>query len=105
MKALLAALAAITGGWLLINLVGALLVGAIARGLLPGKDKVGWFTTIVIGFLGGILGKIVAFFAGWHHLGWIRGFAVSVAGAIVLLIAHRLWRASKAPRRTPAPGV
>ena len=60
MKALLATLAALAGGWLLINLVGALLVGAIARGLLPGKDKVGWFMTIVIGFLGGILGKIVA---------------------------------------------
>ena len=105
MKALLAALAALAGGWLLLNLLGALLVGAIARAVLPGKDKVGWFTTIAIGFLGGILGKVVAYLTGWHKLGWVRGFCVSVLGAIVLLIAHRIWRSGKSPRPSAAPGV
>lgn len=105
MKSLLAALAVFAGGWLLINLIGALLVGAIARAALPGKDKVGWFTTVLIGFLGGILGKIVAYLVGWHRLGWIRGFVVSVVGAVVLLIAHRIWRSSKTPRESAAPSA
>lgn len=105
MKSMLAALAVLAGGWLLINLIGALVVGAIARAVLPGRDKVGWFTTVLIGFLGGILGKIVAYLVGWHRLGWIRGFAVSVVGAIVLLIAHRIWRSGKTPRASAAPGA
>ena len=95
MKALLATLAALAGGWLILNLIGALIVGALARALLPGKEKVGWFTTILVGFLGGIAGKIVAFLCGWHKLGWIGGFVVSVVGAIGLLVVHRIWVARK----------
>ena len=96
MKTLLAALATIAGGWLLLNLIGALIVGALARRVLPGKDDVGWFMTILIGFLGGIVGKIVAFLFGYRPLGIIGGFVVSLLGAILLLLAHRGWRASKA---------
>ena len=102
MKAVLATLAAVAGGWLILNLVGALLVGAIARALLPGKDKVGWPLTIALGFIGGLVGKLAAFIAGWRHLGIVKGFLVSVVGAIVLLIAHRIWRASKSPANAPA---
>jgi len=105
MNNLLAAAAALAGTWLIINLIGALIVGAIARAVLPGKDKVGWFMTILIGFLGGVLGKIVAFLVGWHRLGWLRGFAVSVAGAIVLLLAHRIWMSTKSKRPSAAPGA
>jgi uncharacterized membrane protein YeaQ/YmgE (transglycosylase-associated protein family) len=100
MKAMLALLAAFAGGWLLLNLLGALVTGAIARALLPGKDKVGWFTTIAVGFVGGILGKIVAWAVGWRHLNWVLGFCVSVVGAMALLIVHRLTVAR--PAATPA---
>ena len=103
MKALLATLAALAGGWLILNLVGALLVGALARAILPGKDKVGWPLTILLGFLGGIAGKLVAFLIGWRHLGIVRGFLVSVVGALALLIAHRIWSASKSKRAAATP--
>jgi uncharacterized membrane protein YeaQ/YmgE (transglycosylase-associated protein family) len=103
MKTLAAALAAILTGWLVVNLIGALIVGAIARAILPGKDRVGWFTTILVGFLGGIVGKIVAFLFGFRRLGWLGGFVVSVLGAIGLLIAHRVWRGNKGAGRAAAP--
>ena len=102
MKALLALLGTAVFGWLLINLIGALLVGAIARAILPGRDRVGWFTTIAVGFLGGIVGKVAAFAIGWRHLGIVKGFAVSVLGAIVLLVAHRIWAASRGRRGATA---
>jgi len=95
MSDLLAALAALATGWLIINLIGAFLVGALARAILPGKDNVGWLLTLAIGFLGGILGKVIAFMAGYRHLGIIGGFSVSVLGAFVLLAAHRLWRSAQ----------
>jgi len=102
MKGFLALLGTAVAGWLLLNLVGALLVGALARAILPGRDRVGWFTTIAIGFLGGMVGKLAAFAVGWRHLGIVKGFAVSVVGAIVLLIAHRMWSASRAKRGATA---
>jgi uncharacterized membrane protein YeaQ/YmgE (transglycosylase-associated protein family) len=102
MKEFLTAMGSILGVWLIGNLVGAALVGALARWMLPGKDRVGWFTTIVIGFLGGILGKVVAFFFGYHYLGPVGGFVVSVLGAAVLLIAHRI-RFMIRNRRTGTP--
>jgi uncharacterized membrane protein YeaQ/YmgE (transglycosylase-associated protein family) len=100
-KGVLAALAAFAGGWLLLNLLGALLVGALARRLLPGRDRVGWWTTLLVGFLGGIVGKIVAYLAGWRHLGWLGGFLVSVLGAMALLLVHRLMSLRKAPAGAP----
>jgi len=99
MKGLLGTLGAVVIGWFIINLIGALLVGALARRILPGKDSIGWFQTIAVGFLGGILGKVLAFVAGYHHLGIIGQFAVSVCGAIVLLVAHRVWLATKAKQK------
>ena len=39
-------LRALLGTWLIINLIGAMIVGALARAILPGKDKVGWPLTI-----------------------------------------------------------
>jgi len=99
---LLAALAALISGWLILNLIGAFIVGALARAILPGKDDVGWLMTIAIGFLGGILGKVIAFMVGYRDLGFFGGFSVSVLGAFILLFAHRAWRASKT-KRAPAP--
>lgn len=95
MENVLAALATVVGLWLFINLVGALIVGALARAILPGKDNVSWFMTILIGFIGGIVGKVIAYMIGWRDLGIIGGFSVSVLGAFLLLLAHRLWRSSK----------
>ena len=103
MKGVLAAFLALLGGWLVINLVGALVVGALARWALPGKDKIGWPLTIALGFLGGIFGKIVAFIIGWRHLGILGGFLVSVIGALALLLGHRAWTASRSPGAPTAP--
>ena len=95
MDTILAALATVVGVWLFINLVGALIVGALARAILPGKEDVSWFMTILVGFIGGIVGKVIAFMIGWRDLGIFGGFYVSVLGAFLLLLAHRLWRSSK----------
>lgn len=95
MKGFLALLGAFLGGWLILNLIGALMVGALARAILPGKDKVGWPLTIGLGFLGGMFGKLVGYLIGWRDLGMFREFLISVAGAIALLVAHRIWSANK----------
>lgn len=85
----LAFLTTILVGWILFNLVGAFVVGLIARAIFPGKDKVGWLATIGIGFLGGILGKLVFWMLRWPT-GFPMGFVASVAGAFVLLYVYHL---------------
>jgi uncharacterized membrane protein YeaQ/YmgE (transglycosylase-associated protein family) len=95
MKLFLGALAGIFGFWLVLNLLGALIVGAIARAVLPGRQEVGWPTTIAVGFLGGIVGKILFAILGWPTH-WGMGFVASVTGAFLLLLLHHFFVAGKA---------
>jgi uncharacterized membrane protein YeaQ/YmgE (transglycosylase-associated protein family) len=89
--------------WFFWNLLGAVIVGALARYLLPGKDKVGWLTTIAIGFLGGILANIVGHLVGLIPWGRNAGFIGSVLGAMALLLAHRVWVMTKKPKKPAEP--
>lgn len=72
-------------GWILFGLV----VGAIAKLLMPGKDPGGWIVTILLGiagsFVGGFLGQML-FGQGNQTAGWIG----SILGAMVLLLIYRL---------------
>ncbi len=104
MNTLLAAIGLMFGSWLFLNLAGAVIVGALARMLLPGKDKVGWLTTIGVGFLGGIVANLVAHVAGWVPWGENSGILGSQLGAMGLLLLHRVWatrRGSKTPPVVP----
>ena len=67
-----------------LNLIGAFLVGLVARAVFPGKDAVGWPMTILLGFIGGIVGKLIFAILKWPT-GFPMGFVASVAGAFVLL--------------------
>ena len=82
--------------WFFMNLVGALIVGALARWILPGADRVGWPTTILVGFLGGIVGNLLAWMLGMAHRGPFMRFLASVVGAMLLLLAHRVWSGTRA---------
>lgn len=75
---------------ILSTLIVGLIVGALAKLVMPGKDPGGFIITIVLGVAG-------AFIAGWlgHSLGWYRagespGIIMSVVGAVILLGVYRL---------------
>jgi len=89
MKLLIGLFATVIGGWFLFNLLGAFIVGLIARAIFPAKDKVGWPMTILMGFIGGILGKCIFWALHWPT-GFPMGFVASVVGAFVLLFIHHL---------------
>jgi uncharacterized membrane protein YeaQ/YmgE (transglycosylase-associated protein family) len=73
-------------GWLLFGLV----VGAIAKFLMPGRDPGGWIVTILLGvagsFVGGFLASTLLGKGGDSTAGWIG----SIIGAMVLLFVYRL---------------
>lgn len=73
-------------GWILFGLV----VGAVAKLLMPGRDPGGWIVTILLGIAGAMLGGFIGRAAGWYGPNDAAGFLMSVVGAIVLLSLYRM---------------
>ncbi|MBX3603556.1 MAG: GlsB/YeaQ/YmgE family stress response membrane protein [Rubrivivax sp.] len=70
-------------GTILVGLV----VGALARWLMPGEQKMGWIMTILLGIGGSLLAGFVGQALGWYQAGQGAGWIASVLGAVVLLFA------------------
>jgi len=82
-------------------LIIGLIVGLLARFLVPGKDPMGCVGTTLLGVAGSVIGGFVyqAFTGTRTEQGYVRpGFLVSLIGAIILVL---LFRAIRKPRRTP----
>jgi uncharacterized membrane protein YeaQ/YmgE (transglycosylase-associated protein family) len=77
--------------FLIVVIVG-LLVGLIARFLMPGRDPGGIIVTIVIGIVGSVVATYGGQALGLYQPGQAAGFIGSVIGAIVLLVLLRLIR-------------
>lgn len=71
--------------WMLI--VG-LIVGALAKLIVPGRDPGGIIVTMLIGIAGSFIAGIVGRALGWYGEGQSAGFISSVVGAIVLLLIY-----------------
>ena len=78
--------------WLWVILIG-LIVGAIAKLIMPGKDPRGFIITILLGIAGSLVGTWIGRAVGWYREGQSAGFIMSVIGALILLaIYHALRR-------------
>jgi uncharacterized membrane protein YeaQ/YmgE (transglycosylase-associated protein family) len=73
-------------GWIVFGLV----VGVVAKFLMPGRDPGGFFVTILLGIVGAIVGGFLGRAVGWYGPGDPVGFVMAVLGAIALLVAYRL---------------
>jgi uncharacterized membrane protein YeaQ/YmgE (transglycosylase-associated protein family) len=71
--------------WILFGLV----VGVVAKFLMPGRDPGGFFITIVLGIVGAFVGGFVGRMLGWYRDGDPVGFIMAVLGAIVVLAIYR----------------
>ena len=77
---------------LLWTLVIGLVVGAVAKFLMPGKDPGGVWITMLIGIAGSIVATYLGQAIGWYQAGQGAGFIMSVLGAILLLCLYRIIR-------------
>jgi uncharacterized membrane protein YeaQ/YmgE (transglycosylase-associated protein family) len=69
-----------------------LIVGAIAKFLMPGKDPGGIFITMLLGVAGALLATFIGSKAGLYQEGQGAGFIMSLVGAIVILAIYRLFK-------------
>jgi uncharacterized membrane protein YeaQ/YmgE (transglycosylase-associated protein family) len=75
---------------ILIMIVLGLIVGAVAKLLMPGNDPGGIVVTILLGIAGAVVGGFLGRVLGLYQEGQPAGFVMSVIGAIVLLFGYRM---------------
>jgi len=67
-----------------------LIVGALAKFIMPGKDPGGIIITMLLGIAGAFVGGLIGRALGMYQSGEATGFIMSLIGAIILLILYRL---------------
>ena len=73
-------------GWIIFGVI----VGAIAKLLMPGRDPGGFIVTMLLGIAGALVGGFLGRAAGWYGPNDPAGFLMSLFGAIVLLLIYRV---------------
>jgi uncharacterized membrane protein YeaQ/YmgE (transglycosylase-associated protein family) len=72
------------------TLLIGLLVGIVAKALMPGRDPGGIIITSLIGVAGAFIAHAIGKAMGWYSDGQAAGFLASVGGAIILLALYRM---------------
>jgi uncharacterized membrane protein YeaQ/YmgE (transglycosylase-associated protein family) len=72
-------------GWILFGLI----VGAIAKLVMPGRDPGGLVVTILLGIVGALVGGFIGRLLGLYQRGESAGFIMATIGAIVILFIYR----------------
>jgi uncharacterized membrane protein YeaQ/YmgE (transglycosylase-associated protein family) len=73
-------------GWIVFGLI----VGVIAKLLMPGKDPGGIIVTILLGIVGAVLGGFAGRALGLYGEGDSVGIFMSIFGAIIVLLIYRM---------------
>ena len=76
---------------ILSTILVGLIVGAIAKLLMPGKDPGGFIVTILLGIAGALIASYVGQALGWYTPGQPAGWIMSIVGAMILLLLYRLF--------------
>ncbi len=75
---------------ILTTLIVGLIVGALAKLVMPGKDPGGFIITILLGVAGAFVGGWIGHALGWYAAGEGPGIIVSIIGAVILLAIYRV---------------
>jgi uncharacterized membrane protein YeaQ/YmgE (transglycosylase-associated protein family) len=73
-------------GWIVFGLI----VGALAKFVMPGKDPGGILITMMLGIVGAVVGGYLGGALGLYAPGEPAGFFMSIVGAILLLAVYRM---------------
>ena len=77
-------------------IVIGLIVGAIAKLLMPGDDPGGIIVTILLGIGGSVIAGFIGRAVGWYEPGEGAGLIASVLGALLVLFIYRKSQAGRA---------
>ncbi|MFE3944291.1 GlsB/YeaQ/YmgE family stress response membrane protein [Streptomyces sp. NPDC059118] len=87
-------------GWLWAIIVG-LVLGLIAKAILPGKQNIPLWLTIIFGMIGSVLGNAVATWIGVNDtrgIDWIRHLFQLIGAVVVVGVGDMLWASFRGSR-------
>ncbi|GGR48150.1 GlsB/YeaQ/YmgE family stress response membrane protein [Streptomyces roseolus] len=87
--------------WLWAIVVG-LVLGLLAKAILPGKQQIPLWLTVIFGILGSVLGNAVATWIGVNDtkgIDWIRHLLQLLGAVVVVGVGDMLWASMKGSRR------
>lgn len=70
---------------IITTIIIGLIVGALARLVMPGKQSMGWILTCLLGIAGAFIAGLIGQALGWYSPGQPAGWIASVLGAVLLL--------------------
>jgi uncharacterized membrane protein YeaQ/YmgE (transglycosylase-associated protein family) len=79
-------------GGILVMIILGLVIGAVAKLIMPGNDPGGMIVTILLGIAGALVGGFLGRAMGLYQEGQAAGFIMSVVGALILLGGYRMLR-------------
>jgi uncharacterized membrane protein YeaQ/YmgE (transglycosylase-associated protein family) len=96
-------------GTIIASLLAGIIVGPLARLVLPGRQNISLGMTILIGAVGAFLGGLIAQWVGVEEtsgLDWTQ-YAIQVGVAVVLVVAYGAMAGRRASggTTTPPPSV
>ena len=78
--------------YIIWTLIIGLIVGAVAKLLMPGRDPGGMIVTMLLGIAGAFVGTLIGRVLGLYGQDSSAGFIMSVVGAMLLLLIYRFFR-------------
>jgi uncharacterized membrane protein YeaQ/YmgE (transglycosylase-associated protein family) len=79
-------------GWVVFGLI----VGALAKLVMPGRDPGGILETMVLVIAGAVLAGFLGRALGWYGAGEPAGFVMATLGAVLLLFIYRRFKTKAA---------
>lgn len=76
-------------GWIVFGLI----VGVLAKLLMPGRDPGGMLVTMALGIAGALIAGFLGRTLGWYQPGEAAGFVMATLGAVLLLFIYRRFAA------------
>ena len=74
----------------IIAIIMGLIIGAIAKFIMPGRDPGGVIVTCLLGIGGSVVATWLGEQLGWYRPGEEAGFIGGIVGAVILLAIYRM---------------
>jgi uncharacterized membrane protein YeaQ/YmgE (transglycosylase-associated protein family) len=80
----------------ILFLLFGLIVGALARLIVPGREPGGWVVSMLIGVVGSVVGGLLGRAVGFYREGETAGFLMALLGAVLLVAAYHAYAGRRA---------
>jgi uncharacterized membrane protein YeaQ/YmgE (transglycosylase-associated protein family) len=76
---------------MIFHAIFGLIIGLVARAVMPGRQHMGLIVTMILGLVGAWLGGLIGRMTGMYEEGHPAGFFMALVGAVILLYAYSMF--------------